>query len=134
MFKKIRYSLLNAKQKENYNFQKVSAVLADYGYTCIKLSDDWNGADFLATHSTKKEILRIQLKARFTIDKKYSNKNIYVACPFNDNWFIYPHDEVVSFCKKKKIYTQTPSWIDNGLYSLVKPNKLITDAFKDYIL
>ena len=46
MFAKIDYSKLNARQQENYNFQKVSGVLADYGYTCIKLSDDWNGADF----------------------------------------------------------------------------------------
>jgi hypothetical protein len=69
MFKKIKYSLLNARQKENYNFQKVSSVLADYGYTCIRLSDDWNGADFIATHTSKNEILRIQLKARFTNPK-----------------------------------------------------------------
>jgi hypothetical protein len=29
--KKITYEELNARQKENYNFLKISAVLADYG-------------------------------------------------------------------------------------------------------
>jgi len=45
---KIEYSSLNAKQKEIYNFQKVASLLADYGFNCIKLADDWQGADFLA--------------------------------------------------------------------------------------
>ena len=45
MFKtKIEYSKLNAKQKENYNFHKVSSALADYGYNSMRLSDDWQGA------------------------------------------------------------------------------------------
>lgn len=45
-FAKIKYSDLSSPQKENYNFQKISAVLADYGFATIRLSDDWNGADF----------------------------------------------------------------------------------------
>lgn len=34
-FQKITYADLNARQKETFNFQKVSAVLADYGFACI---------------------------------------------------------------------------------------------------
>ncbi len=49
-FKKIEYKNLNVKQKESYNYQKVSALLADYGFIIIKLDDDWQGADFLALH------------------------------------------------------------------------------------
>ena len=134
MFKKIKYSLLNARQKENYNFQKVSGVLADYGYTCIRLSDDWNSADFIAIPSSKNEILRIQLKARFTIDKKYLNKDLFIACPIGEKWFIYSHDAVVKFCKSKHIYTQSASWTKDGLYSTVKPNELILDQFNKNIL
>ena len=44
----INYAELNSRQKEAYNFQKLAAALADYGFNCIKLSDDWQGADFLA--------------------------------------------------------------------------------------
>ncbi|WP_166443093.1 hypothetical protein [Phragmitibacter flavus] len=46
----ISYKDLNAKQQEIYNFQKVAAILADYGFNCIKLADDWQGVDFLAYH------------------------------------------------------------------------------------
>ncbi len=45
--KRITYDELNSKQKEIYNFQKLAALLGDYGFNCIKLDDDWQGADFL---------------------------------------------------------------------------------------
>jgi hypothetical protein len=48
ILKKVLYSRLNARQKENFNFQKVSAILADYGFVTLWLSDDWQGADFIA--------------------------------------------------------------------------------------
>ena len=38
---KIVYAELNARQKENYNFAHVSGVLADYGFTTMRLTDDW---------------------------------------------------------------------------------------------
>ena len=49
---RIVYDELNAKQKEIYNFQKVAALLANYGFNCIKLDDDWQGADFLRSTRT----------------------------------------------------------------------------------
>ena len=67
--KKILYSDLNSRQKEIYNFQKVAAALADYGFNCIKLSDDWQGADFLAYHKDGQDTLRVQLKSRLFIGK-----------------------------------------------------------------
>ena len=36
----INYSDLNSRQRENYNFQKLSAVLADFGFATLRLSDD----------------------------------------------------------------------------------------------
>jgi len=54
---------LNARQKENYYFQKISGLLADYGFTTIRLSDDWNGADFLAQHVDGITLLRVQQKS-----------------------------------------------------------------------
>ncbi|MDQ5946366.1 MAG: hypothetical protein QG619_1789, partial [Pseudomonadota bacterium] len=79
--KRINYNQLNSKQKENYNFQKVAAVLADYGFTCLRLSDDWQGADFLAYHIDGETTLKVQLKGRLTLEEKYVSKNIHVAFP-----------------------------------------------------
>ena len=48
--KHVSYSDLNSKQQENYNFQKISGILADYGFMTLRLNDDWQGADFIAQH------------------------------------------------------------------------------------
>src|SRR5436189_4470120 len=60
---KVAYDSLNSRQKENFNFQKASAVLADYGFVTFRLSDDWQGADFIALQISG-EVLRVQLKTR----------------------------------------------------------------------
>jgi len=67
---KISYEQLNARQKEVFNFQKVASLLADYGFNCIKLDDDWQGADFLAYHKDGVNTLKVQLKPRPGIAKK----------------------------------------------------------------
>jgi len=59
MFEKVAYSRLNPRQQENYNFHKVAAKLADFGFNCIRLSDDFEGADFIALHVDGKTILRV---------------------------------------------------------------------------
>jgi hypothetical protein len=59
---KVQYENLNSKQKETYNFQKVAAIFVGYGFNCIKLADDWQGADFLAYHKDGDQILKVQLK------------------------------------------------------------------------
>ena len=79
---KVTYENLNAKQKENFNYHKVAAALADYGYDSMRLNNDWQGADFIAVKND--EMLKVQLKGRFTVDKKYIGKDIYVAFIEND--------------------------------------------------
>lgn len=95
-FNKIEYDKLKPRQKEIYNFQKLAGVLAEYGFNCMKLSDDWNGADFLAVHPGRDKTLRVQLKPRISIDKKYQNKDLYVAFPDNNKWYLIKHDELVN--------------------------------------
>ncbi len=56
---KIEYENLNAKVQEMYNFQKVSAKLADYGFTTMWLNNDWKGADFLAVHADGNTFLKV---------------------------------------------------------------------------
>jgi hypothetical protein len=127
ILKRITYGKLNSKQKENYNFAKVASALADYGYNSIKLNDDYKGADFIALHINGKDSLMIQLKGRWTIDKKYLGKNLYIAYinHAKDEVWIYNHDDVVKKCKKFVDYTKSDSWIKFGGYSNKHPEKLI---------
>ncbi len=93
-FSRINYGDLNARQKENYNFQKVSGVLAEYGFVTLRLTDDWENADFIAQNIDGETLIKVQLKARLTFDKKYIGKSLYIAFPEGEEWYIYPHDEV----------------------------------------
>jgi len=91
---KIKYEELNARQKENYNFLKISAVLADYGFMTLRLSSDWQSADFIAQHIDG-TFLKVQLKKRLSFEKKYLGKDLYIAFCSNQEWYLYPHDEVL---------------------------------------
>jgi hypothetical protein len=104
------YETLKPRQKEVFLFQKLAATLADYGFNCIKLSDDWQGADFLAYHLDGATTLKIQLKSRITIQKKYLDKDIWIAFPHKGFWYLLKHDTLVSKAKKHTKWLQQDSW------------------------
>ena len=103
---KITYKDLNARQKENYNYHKVAATLADYGYNSMRLNDDWQGADFIAVKVDN--MLKVQLKGRFTINHNYKGKDIYVAFIEDDIIKLYKHDDAYQYVRKHTELTE--SW------------------------
>jgi len=134
--RQIRYSELNGRQKENYNFQKISAVLADYGFATIRLSDDWNGADFLAQHVDGKTLLRVQLKTRLGIYQKYRGKNRWVCfCDRNrGEWYLYPHDEVLLYLLRTTNIKRTAAWLKGHGWSWNQPSRRIAKYLKQFLL
>jgi|TARA_B110000879_G_C11042706_1_gene459499 hypothetical protein len=135
-FSKIRYADLKGKgkQQEIYNFQKVSAVLADYGFCTIKLNDDWKGADFLADHFSKSITLRVQLKSRFSIAKKYSNKQIYMCFPIFDRWCLVPHDYLITLVDETSPYLSSKPWREKGEYHSEKGNQKLRTLLEPHML
>ena len=122
------YDHLNSRQKENYNFHKVAAVLADYGYTSIRLSDDWQSADFIAQHVDGQTFLKVQLKGRMSIDKKYIGRGLHICFPYNNSWYLFPHDEVVDYLLNSSTIGNTSSWQEQGAYSF----KVISQEYLKY--
>ena len=43
----------------------------------MRLNNDWEGADFIAVKGD--DMLKIQLKGRLTVDKKYLNKDLHIS-------------------------------------------------------
>lgn len=120
MFKPVAYADLNSRQQENYNFQKVAARLADYGYNCIRLSDDFEGADFIALHADGETMLRVQLKGRFSFNAKYYGKGLHIAFREVDRFYVYPHDQL-----RQRI-------IDQGLLETSKSKPWIEDGSRNW--
>ena len=119
---RVEYMSLNSKQKEIYNFQKVAALLADYGFNCIKLADDWKGADFLAYHKEGNETLRVQLKARLTIGKKYCGQGLWMTFPAKEEWYLIEHDELLKIVSESTDWLDSKSWKEKGGYSSGSPS------------
>jgi hypothetical protein len=115
---RIDYSTLNARQKENYNFLKLSALRADYGFMTMRLSDDWQGADFIAQHIDGNTYIKVQLKGRPAFGKKYLGKDLYIAFFSEDGeWYLYPHDQVLKSVLETTGIGATVSWTERGGYS-----------------
>lgn len=133
-FQLIKYTDLGARAQENHNFQKVAAVLADYGFSTIKLSDDWRGADFLALRFDGSVLLKVQLKGRFEVAKKYVGKEIWICFPYDDGIYLFPHDEVLNtLMKEKPKMFLSRSWSPaNGHYNQRQPDKTLRRLLKEH--
>jgi hypothetical protein len=127
---KVSYAKLNARQKENYNFQKISAVLAEYGFVTFRLSDDWAGADFIAVHLSG-DVLRVQLKSRLSFERKYFGNGLHVAFAVGDTWYLFPHDELLSQVLDATNVGATESW-KRGMYSWPRLSKQLQKILAPY--
>lgn len=142
-YQRIQYANLNAKQKEIFNFQKLSGVLADYGYNCIKLADDWNGADFLAYRNGGHETLRVQLKSALTIKQDYlQHGDLYIAFPHrlanqeinSRDWYLIKHSELVEKVRIHTPWLNSDSWLIDKSYHSQSPSVALMESLIDFKL
>lgn len=125
----IIYELLNPKAQENYNFHKMAAVLADYGYNCLWLNNDWNGADCIAIHVSGISDFKIQLKGGISFAQKYRMKNIYIAFFEQEKLYIYPHDFILMQIETE---ISDKKWLEKGTYFQTKITKRFRNILKPY--
>tara|TARA_B100001057_G_scaffold264707_1_gene264916 strand:+ start:1124 stop:1411 length:288 start_codon:yes stop_codon:yes gene_type:complete len=71
----------------------------------MRLNNDWQGADFISVHNDGKGMLKVQLKGRFTIDKKYKDKDIYIA---------FIEDGIIKMCHHEDAVSIIPDNIKNS--------------------
>ena len=117
-FQRVAYSDLNARQQENRNFHKLAARMADYGFNCLRLSDDWQGADLIACHIDGESFLKVQLKGRLAVDRKYSGKGIHIAFFEGEDAFVYPHDAFLEhLVERGSMNEERRLWREKGIRS-----------------
>ena len=116
------------KYAEHSNFVKLVAILIMISLPWLSVDD--GGADFIAIHIITNEVIKIQIKSRITIDKKYEGKNLFIAFPriekhFDKEWVIVPHDELIY------IYTTPENYQKNGGKSSKSVPKYTWNQIKD---
>ena len=125
-----------SKEVETYNFHKASAVLAEYGFDCIRLADDWKGADFLAHHKETNTTLNVQLKTCLVIDKKYEQyQDLYMCFPLDDRtgtWYLVKYDRLMEIVQKHSPWLTKTSWKTKGHYFNYRANKEVRGALEEF--
>ena len=135
--KRVNYKELSLKAKETYNFQKVSSILAEYGYATNWLNVDFESADFIAVHFNGIDILKIQLKGRLSIEKKYQSKDIYICFPKDKSFksfYLILHDKLLSITEEAtgSKCLKNISWVKNGECHWPSPTEKMKEKLKNY--
>lgn len=136
----IPYEDMSPKGQEIHNIQKLSSLLANYGIECLRITNDEDGADVMAYYnpaSDKKKngkplTLMIQVKGRYSAAKKYTGKDLYIAFPCEEGWYLIPHDKILDEMFKKGTL-DTTSWKE-GSYSIKSLSKKDKVRFSPYLI
>ncbi len=104
-----------SQAREVINRNTVVSLAMDKGFNAFLPAYD-GGVDFILYHESENVLRKVQLKSRWTIDKKYRNRDIWVAFPIADDWYLMPHDQMVADGEADGV-TLTASWRDKGAYS-----------------
>lgn len=104
---------------EVINRQRLTAIALERGYNAFNPVFD-GGIDFILYREDgaggPADLRKVQLKGRWYIDKKYLGRDIWIAFPEGDEWYLAPHDELVRIGDQAG-FTETKSWAEGGAYS-----------------
>ena len=107
----------------------MAAILADYGYNCLWLNDDWNGADCIAIHIDGISDFKIQLKGSISFAQKYWAKNLYIAFFEQGDLYIYPHVVILAQVENN---IADKTWLEKGTYFQTKITKRFREILEPY--
>lgn len=108
---------LSSKAIELMNTHELTAELMARDWSVyLPVYDD--GIDLLATRGDATEIIRVQLKSRWSIDRKYVGRPIEIAFKDSGVWYLAPHAEMVS-AGEAEGYCARTSWTgEKGLWNV----------------
>jgi hypothetical protein len=92
------------------------------------------GIDLILHREQPRDLKMVQLKSRWTIDKKYVGRKIWIAFPQNKVWYLGLHDEFVSLAERLGFAANSSSWTTGGKYSRGTLNKALREALEAYTL
>ncbi len=110
----------------------LSSALLDLGYNVfIPVFDE--GVDLIAHREKDGDIKVIQQKSRWTIDRKYMGRDIWIAFPDDTTWYLVPHDDMLDWPEVEG-FLQTRSWQDKGIYHMARPSRALKARVEPFAL
>jgi hypothetical protein len=113
-FGRKRVSLYRSQIREVINRNSLVSLALAHGYNAFLPVFD-GGIDFILYNEETGDTKLVQLKGRWTIDKKYIGRNVWIAFHDRGLWYVAPHDELVKLAEGYGHLT-SKSW-DVGTYS-----------------
>ena len=80
------------------------------------------GIDFILYNEQSGDTKLVQLKGRWTIDKKYVGRNVWIAFHNEGHWYLAPHDVMVKHAEGYG-YASSKSWLEGGTYTSPRLSK-----------
>ena len=125
-----------SKITETYNFHKAAAVLAEYGFDCVRVVNDWRGADFLAYHAGSGITLPVQLKTCLVIAKRYlCYPELYICFPLDKtgNWYLLKHQRLYKIIEEvEPKWLESNKWTKGGGLFRYTGTQRVRKALEDY--
>lgn len=125
-------SRYDSQTREAINRNTVTSLAMEQGFNVFLPIYD-GGIDFILYRESDSELRKVQLKSRWTIDQKYRGRDIWMAFPMENEWYLVPHDRLVASAVVKGT-TKTKSWTQDGAYSSAKPSKAEIAKWAEYRL
>jgi hypothetical protein len=116
--------------REVINRNTVVSLALEQGFNAYLPVYD-GGVDFILHREEDGLTRHVQLKGRWTINKKYIGRNIWVAFPSGSDWYLAPHDELVDLAEAQG-FTNTDAWVASGEYSRSIMSKALVAACQPF--
>jgi hypothetical protein len=82
------------------------------------------GIDLIIYRESDRDLRKVQIKSRWTIDKRYEGREMWMAFPHASEWYLAQHDTLVKLAKKLGLL-EAASWIISGKYNRVMSGILV---------
>ncbi len=110
-------------------------MLADYGFDSVRLTDNWQCADFFAVHKDDGRILKVRHMRRTMIERRHIGKDLHVCFPIEGVWHLVSHDELIRIVEETHPSTlETHSWTKLGVYEWPTAPLWAREKLKAYAL
>lgn len=104
---------IDGRMIEMANRHELISMALKMGFNAFQPIID-QGIDFILHREGDQKLIKVQLKSRFRLDKKYEGRDLWMAFPSGDQWYLIPCDTLLSYAdecligtrsKKREIYS-----------------------------
>lgn len=123
-------SRYKSQVREVINRNALVSLALDLGYNAFLPVYD-GGVDFILYNEETGDLKKVQLKGRWMIDRKYVDRDIWIAFHDRGNWYLCPHDTLVEHGTTYG-FTAQASWTAKNAYSYAPLSKRMQADLKSY--